>query len=76
MNHETPGYKILVLVELFLAFTAINGGAILLVDPSGTSLGLQSLLSYLPFYLHDFALVGVWLIAVYGVLPIVLAAGL
>lgn len=70
------GIKIAVLVEIFLAFTSINGGATLLADPSGKTLGLQSIIPYLPFYLHDFALVGVWLIAVYGVLPIILAAGL
>jgi hypothetical protein len=31
---------------------------------------------YLPFNLQDFALVGVWLIAVFGLLPSILAAGL
>jgi hypothetical protein len=30
----------------------------------------------LPFNLHDFTLVGVWLVAVYGVLLFILAAGL
>ena len=67
---------ILVAVELILAFISIGGGVTLLADASGKTLGLQPLIPYLPFNLHDFALVGVWLIAVFGVLPIILAAGL
>jgi hypothetical protein len=34
------------------------------------------MIPYMPFNLHDFFLVGVWLIVVYGSLPIILAAGL
>ena len=71
------GVKVLVLIEIFLALGAIPSGASLLADPSGRSIwvGLESALQYIPF-LHDFTLVGVWLIAVYGVLPLILAVGL
>lgn len=67
---------ILVAAEILLALTSISGGKILLDEPSGKSMGLQPLIPYLPFNLHDYFLVGVWLVAVYGVLPIILAAGL
>jgi len=67
---------ILVVLELILAFISIGGGVSLLGDVSGKTLGLQPLIPYLPFNLHDYTLVGVWLIAVYGMLPIILAAGL
>jgi hypothetical protein len=62
--------------NLFLAFTSIEGGRILLLDPSGTTLGLQPMVPYLPFDMQDFTLVGIWLIAVFGALPIILATGL
>jgi hypothetical protein len=67
---------ILVAAELILAFISIGAGMELVRDPSGKSFDLQPLIPYMPFNLHDFAFVGVWLIAVYGVLPIILAAGL
>lgn len=67
---------ILVAAELILAFISISAGIELARDPSGKSFDLQPLIPYMPFNLHDFASVGAWLIAVYGVLPIILAAGL
>jgi hypothetical protein len=41
------GIKILVLVELFLAFTSIISGAILLADPSGKTMGIEFMISYM-----------------------------
>jgi hypothetical protein len=70
------GIKIAVAALISLAVTSIGGGGILLDDPSGKSMDIQFIVPYLPFNLHDFYLVGVWLIAVFGMLPIVLAAGL
>jgi hypothetical protein len=70
------GIKIAVASLLLLAFTSIGGGSILLDDPSGSSMGIQSMMPFMPFNLHDFFLVGVWLIAVYGAVPIILAVGL
>ena len=62
--------------ELILAYISIGAGMELVRYPSGNSFDLQPLIPYLPFNLHDFTLVGVWLVAVYGVLLIILAAGL
>lgn len=70
------GIKIVVMAQLILAYISIGAGVELVRDPSGKAFGLQHLVPYMPFNLHDFSLVGVWLIAVYGILPIILAAGL
>ena len=70
------GIKIVVATLILLTITSIGGGAILLDDPSGRSMGIQFIIPHMPFNLHDFFLVGIWLIAVYGVLPIILAGGL
>lgn len=67
---------VLAAVEIVLAFTSISGGMIFLDDPLGKTLGIEPLIPFLPFDLHDYSLVGVWLIAVFGVLPLILAAGL
>ena len=61
---------------ILLAITSICGGSVHLADPSGKSMGIQFVAFYLPFNLHDFLLVGIWLIFVYGMLPIILTAGL
>ncbi len=70
------GIKIAVIVELVLAYISIGAGVELVHDPLGKTFGLQPLIPYMPFNLHNFVLVGVWLIVVYGMLPIILAAGL
>lgn len=60
---------------IFLAVGGIPTGLALMVDPSGQSVGLPlSLLEDLP--VHDFALVGLWLFSVYGVVPLIVAYGL
>ena len=64
---------LLAAVQAVLAVMAIPSGALFLANPSGSLLGAQFILPYLtkglPF-IHDFVPVGIWLIAVYGVLPI------
>jgi hypothetical protein len=70
------GIKVAVAALVLLALTSIGGGAILLDDPFGRSMGIEFIVPHLPFGLQDFYLVGVWLVAVFGALPIVLAAGL
>ncbi len=70
------GVKIAMAALILLAFASISGGSILLDDPSGRSVGIQPIISHMPFDLQDFFLVGVWLVAVYGVLPAILAVGL
>ena len=72
---ERPsGAKVVIILELFVAFLGIASGLNLLVDPSGRSMGLNVVLHLLP--LSDFTLLGVWLFSVYGVLPILLSLGL
>ncbi len=69
------GLKILIALNLFLALGAIPTGVIFLADPSGKLLGIQTLLPKLSF-LNDFSLVGLWLIAIYGALPLTLSTAL
>ncbi|MEO9294316.1 MAG: hypothetical protein ABI347_01805 [Nitrososphaera sp.] len=71
-----PGIIVLIVIQAILAVTSISGGKILLDDPSGSTLGLQPLVPYLPFGPHNYTAVGVWLIVAYGALPLALAAGL
>jgi hypothetical protein len=70
------GIKIAVVGLISLAIGSTGGGSTLLDDPSGRSMGIQFIIPYMPFNLQDFFLVGVWLITVYGMLSIILAAGL
>jgi hypothetical protein len=69
----------LVAVQALLATIAIPSGVLLLADPSGSLIGGQFVLPYLssslPF-IHDFVPVGIWLIVVYGALPILFDVGL
>ena len=70
---------ILAAVQAVLAIMAIPSGALFLANPSGSLLGAQFILPYLtkslPF-IHDFVPVGIWLITVYGLLPILFDVGL
>jgi len=70
---------LLVAIQAILAVIAIPSGALFLADPSGGLLGAQFILPYLtkslPF-IHDFVSVGIWLVAVYGVLPLLFDVGL
>ena len=70
------GVKIAVAALILLAITSISGGRILLDDPSGKSMGIDFILSYLPLGLHNFFIVGIWLVTIFGMLPVILAAGL
>jgi hypothetical protein len=74
-----PFWDVLVVViQAVLAVVAIPSGALFLADPGGL-LGAQFVLRYmtksLPF-IHDFVSVGIWFVAVYGVLPILFDFGL
>ena len=61
-----------------LAFTSIPPGISMLDDPSGSGFAQHILLilSQDITFIHDMLLVGIWLVAVYGILPIVIGAGL
>jgi len=70
---------LLVAVQAVLAVIAIPSGALFLADPSGKILGAQFIIPYLtksPPFIRDFVPVRIWLVAVYGVLPLLFGAGL
>ncbi|MCL5069033.1 MAG: DUF2127 domain-containing protein [Thaumarchaeota archaeon] len=71
--------KILIPVQLALSILSIPSGALLLHSPGGEAIGAQTILPHLtrslPF-IHDFTVVGIFLIAVYGILPLILSYGL
>ena len=70
------GINIAICGLVLLAITSISGGKMLFDDPSGRSMGIELVIPYMPLTLSDFFLVGVWLITVFGMLPIIMAAGL
>lgn len=59
---------------VFLAFGGLYGGITMLLDPSGALLGVDNLLPLLP--VPDFALPGLFLFYVMGLVSLVLAFGL
>ena len=65
---------ILLLWLIFLAFGGLYGGIAMLLDPSGASMGVDVLLPLLP--VPDFALPGLFLLFVMGLVPLILAFGL
>ncbi|HZW84614.1 MAG TPA: hypothetical protein VFE91_01765 [Nitrososphaerales archaeon] len=69
----------LIAIQVIMAVIAIPSGILLLLDPSGSAMGGQFILPHLtaaiPFIV-DFTLVGLWLFLVYGLVPIILVAGL
>ena len=73
------GVRALIPIQFLLSVLSIPSGALLLYSPGGNLIGAQTLLPHLtqriPF-LHDFAPVGLFLVVVYGLVPIVLALGL
>jgi len=73
------GVKALIPVQIVLALLAIPSGALLLYSPTGEAIGAQTVLPHLtqqlPF-LKDFTVVGIFLIVVYGLLPLALVYGL
>jgi hypothetical protein len=64
----------LVVAVVFLALGGLYGGAAMLLDPSGGSLGMASVLPRLP--VSDFTLPGVFLAVVMGLAPLAVAYGL
>ncbi len=71
--------KILIPVQLVLSIISIPSGALLVSSPGGEAIGAQVILPHLtnsiPF-IHDFTIVGIFLIVVYGFLPLILSYGL
>lgn len=73
------GVKTLVPIQLLLAAISIPSGLLLLYSPGGEALGAQAILPHLTrqlSFITDFTPVGVFLLVVYGVVPLTLAYGL
>lgn len=69
---------ILITMEALLALISIPSGISMLMDPTGSGIGGQFILPYLTqavLFVHDFLPIGIWLVTVFGVLPIVAAVG-
>lgn len=66
---------ILAALELVLAGLAFFGGINLILDPTGASMGMDPALQYIPF-VTDFMPFALWLVIVFGALPLVLVYGL
>jgi hypothetical protein len=65
--------KLLIFIELFIAVLGLATGVNLLSDPSGVSIGLDVLKDKIPF--QNLALLGLWFVGPYGVLPAALGYG-
>lgn len=65
---------LLAFLLLFLALGGIYGGIAMLVDPSGSTLQLDTVLSELP--VSNFILPGVFLLVIMGLFPIAMTYGL
>lgn len=73
-NKSRPtSVKLLIFIEFFIAFLGLATGSNLLSDPSGVSLGLDVLKDKIPF--QNLALLGLWFVGPYGVLPAALGYG-
>ncbi len=65
-SHHTTGFRVLVALAIFDAIGGFVGGIPLLLDPSGSLLGLNvSMFPGIP--VSDFLLVGLWLTVIYGI---------
>jgi len=72
----TTARNILILLLLFLGISALGGGALLIISPSGKLLGglPLTILDHSPF--HDFLIPGIILFLVLGLSPCLLALAL
>ena len=84
MTNQMAGKKprsiwALAIAQLILSLIAIPSGIVLVADPSGAAIGAQFILpllhQFLPF-IQDFTIVGIFLLVVYGLLPIGLSYGI
>lgn len=60
---------------MFFSVLAFPSGYLFASDPTGRSMGVGFAIPYLPV-VHDFFLVGVFLIIAYGAVPLVITYGL
>ncbi|MEK5234515.1 hypothetical protein NST99_02200 [Paenibacillus sp. FSL L8-0470] len=75
-GRKRPGAVILLyILQAFLGVGAVGGGLMLLADPSGEMIGMpSSVLERSPF--EDFAIPGVLLLVIFGLLPLLVLYGL
>lgn len=66
---------VIMALDAILAGLALYGGINLLLDATGSSLGMQSALDYIPF-VSDFMPFALWLVIVFAAFPAVLIYGL
>lgn len=74
-RRRSPPVVLLAAIPVLLAVVSIPAGVSMLVNP--TSMGelvLPILTRDIPF-IHDMLPIGIWLVTVYGILPIVVALG-
>jgi hypothetical protein len=78
-THRPFSVLALAALQVILAIISIPSGALLISSPNGQALQAQTMLSVLkqrlPF-IQDFTPVGIFLLVVYGILPLVFAYGL
>lgn len=73
------GVKILISIQFLLSAISIPSGVLLLLKPGGEAIGAQVILPYLTeriSFVHDFTIVGAFLLIVYGFLPTISAFGM
>ena len=69
MTETRPlGVYLIMLVELLIGVMGIGSAAVLLFDPTGSTMGIDYVLPYLP--IPDFTLLGLWFLTAYGFLPL------
>jgi hypothetical protein len=73
-RNKPSAIKVIIIIELFIAILGLATGFSLLSDPSGKAIGLDVLKDQIPF--QNLALLGLWFVGPYGILPALLAYGL
>ena len=64
---------LILLVELLIGIMGIGSAVVLLLDPTGVTMGIDYVLPYLP--IPDFTILGLWFLTVYGLLPLYIVYG-
>lgn len=59
---------LIMLVELFIGVMGVGSATVLLLDPTGVTMGIDYVLPYLP--IPDFTILGLWFLTFYGLLPL------
>lgn len=71
--------RALIPVQVTLSALSIPSGVLLVISPRGEAIGAQTILPHLTESIHfidDFSTVGLFLVGVYGILPLIFSFGL